>query len=170
MCAVWWGFFCFFSIVDGDKWWAWGQIGSTKHSKAPRAAWKQPGSHASLISALYLLRLSAGLDKCVSRCGRPPSPFTPASTSTSASTTTAQAVVSPSSELEPPAHVFTTRSNLGDIVRLRHGGRFDVCLLFPAIRELVSDPPSKLVFPDIPAEKKRIFANAEWGDGFGCQQ
>lgn len=69
-------------------------------------------------------------------------------------TATAQAVVSPSSELEPPAHVFTTRSNLGDIARLRHGGRFHVCLLFPAIRELVSDPSSKFVFPDFPAEKK----------------
>lgn len=94
-----------------------GQIGSTEQAEAPPAAWKQPGSRASVISALYLLRLSAGLDKCVSRCGRPPSPFTPASASTSASAAaaTAQAVVSPSSELEPPAHVFTTRSNLGDI-------------------------------------------------------
>lgn len=91
---------------------------------------------------------SAVLDKCVSRCGKPPSPLTP----TAAAASTAHAVVSPSSKL--PAHVVMTRSNFGDIARVRHGDRFDVCLLFSVIWELVSDRSSKFVFPDILAEKK----------------
>lgn len=138
-----------FSTVDGDKWWDAGT--DTKHRTLPSfpTAWKQQGSGASLISALYLLRLSAGLDKCVSRCGKPPSPLTP----TAAAASTAHAVVSPSSKL--PAHVVMTRSNFGDIARVRHGDRFDVCLLFSVIWELVLDRSSKFVFPDILAEKKK---------------
>lgn len=57
--------------------------------------------------------------------------------------------------IKPPARALMTRSNLGDMARGRHGDRFDVCLLFSAIRELVSDRPSKFVFPDILAGKKK---------------
>lgn len=141
MCALW-CFFFFFFTVDGDKWQDVGTDTKPRTLQSFLAAWKHQGF---LTSARYLLLLSAGLDKCVPCCGRRPSPLTPAATSTAAA-----AVVPPSGK--PPAHVGMIRSNLGDMALLRHSDCFDVCLLSPAIRQLVS----KFVFSDILAVGKQL--------------
>lgn len=134
MCTV--VFFFFFFTVDGDKWQDVGTDTKPRTLQSFLAAWKHQGF---LTSPRYLLLLSAGLDKCVPRCGRWPSPLIPAAT------------FALLLWFLPAAHVGMIRSNLGDMALLRHGDCFDVCLLSPAIRQLVS----KFVFSDILAEGKQ---------------
>lgn len=83
---------------------------------------KEQGSDAPLISAQYLPCLVAWINVPVQ------SPLKLTTDST------VHAVVSPSRK---SAHMLMTRSNLGAIECVRHSNHFDVCLLFPAIWELV---------------------------------
>lgn len=117
-----WGFFFFFSQWTEINGRTRGQIRSTGHSKVS----PQHGNNgaAMLPSSICSVCLLAWINVCHGAEGRRRLRHQPPP-------------VSPSSKL--PAHVLMTQSNLGDMGHVRGGDRFDVCLLFSAIRELVSD-------------------------------